>query len=80
MLVDTRNLVPISEANQNFSRVARLVDDRGSVVILRNNKPSYVVTKFATAEEDEFFDEAYVAELGRQLIAQHRVAFEELAK
>ena len=34
MTIDTNTMVSISEANQNFSKVARLVDERGSAVIL----------------------------------------------
>jgi len=84
MLVDTQNLVPISEANQSFSRVARMADERGSVVILRNNKPSYVLTTFNQAshdknEQDDVFDPEYVTQLGRQLIDQHRATLEALA-
>ena len=37
MNVNTENLVSITEANQNFSRVARMVDEKGPVVILKNN-------------------------------------------
>ena len=37
MNINTDNLVSITEANQNFSRVARMVDEKGSVVILKNN-------------------------------------------
>ena len=36
MLVDTNNLVSITEANQNFSKIARMVDESGSVVVLKN--------------------------------------------
>ena len=39
MKINTKNLVSITEANQNFSKVARLVDQQGSAVILKNNKP-----------------------------------------
>lgn len=35
MNVNTENLVSITEANQNFSRVARMVDEKGPVVILK---------------------------------------------
>ena len=42
MMIDTKNLVSITEANQNFSKVARLVDERGSAVILKNNIPRYL--------------------------------------
>ena len=43
MMVNTNNLVSITEANQNFSKVARLVDERGSAVILKNNTPRYLI-------------------------------------
>lgn len=46
MNVNTKTLVPISEANQNFSKVARLVDEFGSAVILKNNRPRYIITIF----------------------------------
>ena len=42
MIINTGNLVSITEANQNFSRVARLVDENGAAVILKNNTPRYV--------------------------------------
>ena len=58
MLADTRDMVSLTEANRNFSRVARLVDERGPVVILRNNQPRYVVIDYAqlnaeTAADDD---------------------------
>lgn len=49
MKVDTENLVSITEANQNFSRVARLVDARGSVIIMKNNVPRYLISEFGQA-------------------------------
>lgn len=39
MNIDTNTIVPISVANQNFSKVARLVDQYGSAVIMKNNTP-----------------------------------------
>ena len=45
MTIDTKTLISISEANQNFSKVARLVDEYGSAVILKNNIPRYLVIK-----------------------------------
>ena len=44
--IDTRRLVSMTEANQNFSRVARLVNENGSAVILKNNHPRYLVLDF----------------------------------
>ena len=46
MTVDTNLLVPMTDANQNFSKVARMVDEDGMAVIMKNNKPRYVVVDF----------------------------------
>ena len=46
MTVNTDALVPMTDANQNFSKVVRLVDENGMAVILKNNKPRYVVVDF----------------------------------
>jgi antitoxin Phd len=53
MLVNTKKIVSMSEANQNFSKVAKMVDEDKSVVIMKNNKPKYVVLDF-----EEFTKEA----------------------
>lgn len=35
MIINTNNMVSITEANQNFSRVSRMVDENGSAVVLK---------------------------------------------
>ena len=47
------NLVSISEANQNFSKVARMVDANGTAVILKNNTPKYILVDYQTLIKDE---------------------------
>ena len=39
MQVNIKNLVSITDANQNFSKVARMADENGAAVILKNNTP-----------------------------------------
>jgi len=46
MIINTENLVSITETNQNFSRVARLVDRTGAAVVLKNNTPRYIILDF----------------------------------
>ena len=53
MNVNTENLVSITEANQNFSRIARMVDEKGSVVILKNNSPRYLLIEFNQAQREQ---------------------------
>lgn len=51
MKIDTYWLVSMTEANQNFSRVARLVSENGSAVILKNNHPRYLILDFQKLNE-----------------------------
>lgn len=51
MKVNTDLLVPMTDANQNFSKVVRLVDEEGLAVIMKNNKPRYVVVEFSEYDE-----------------------------
>lgn len=80
MTVNTKNLVSITEANQNFSKVARMVDELGSVVILKNNAPRYLVIDFSKADENKIAKDEDVLAISRRLIAQNKEAYEELAK
>jgi antitoxin Phd len=80
MNVNTNNLVSITEANQNFSRVARLVDESGPVVILKNNVPRYLVLEFKSAEAEQLASDEDIAAISKRLIAKNRTAYEELAK
>ena len=50
MIVDTDTLISITEANQNFSKVTRLVDEKGAAVIMKNNAPKYIVIEFGRLE------------------------------
>ena len=80
MTVNTNNLVSITEANQNFSRVARMVDENGSVVILKNNRPRYLIMEFSKAEEEQLASDEALLDISRRLIDKNRKAYEVLAK
>ena len=80
MTINTDNLVSITEANQNFSRVERLVDQNGSVVILKNNVPRYLIMEFSAAEEEQLAAGEDVLAVSRRLIEKNKQAYEVLAK
>lgn len=80
MLIDTNNLVSITEANQNFSKVARMVDEQGSAVILKNNVPRYLVIDFDQAEQIQASADEEVMSISKKLIEKNRPAYEVLAK
>ena len=80
MKIDTNAMVSITEANQNFSKVARLVDEHGTAVILKNNVPRYLVIDFSTAEKDSAASDEDISNISKRLIEQNREAYEVLAK
>ncbi|MBE6812784.1 MAG: type II toxin-antitoxin system Phd/YefM family antitoxin [Ruminococcaceae bacterium] len=83
MMVNTNYLVPMTDANQNFSKVVRMVDESGMAVILKNNKPRYVIVDF-----DEYEEVSKIMQLRKQkinetaekILADNMEAFLELAK
>ena len=80
MTIDTNTMVSITEANQNFSKVARMVDELGSVVILKNNAPRYLVIDFSKAEESAVASDEDVLTLSKRLLEQNKEAYEVLAE
>ncbi len=80
MKINTNNLVSITEANQNFSKVARLVDENGSAVILKNNVPRYLIVEFGQAEEEQTASNEDITAISKRLISKNKQAYEELAK
>lgn len=80
MTVDTNTMISITEANQNFSKVARLVDEHGTAVILKNNVPRYLVIDFSRAEKERTADTEDILAISERLIQQNMEAYEVLAK
>lgn len=68
MKIDGDNLVSISEANKNFSKIARMADKKGSSVILKNNKISYVLLPYKEVEKEEIFPDENMEDLAQRLI------------
>ena len=95
MTIDTNTVVSISEANQNFSKVCRMVDNLGKAVIFKNNSPKYIVLDFSVAERAEgASDSADAADMvsyvpasreelsaaSRRMMEKYDEAYRELAK
>ena len=80
MVINTDNLVSITEANQNFSRVARMVDENGAAIILKNNVPRYVLMEFSQVEDEQQAKDEDILEISKRLIAKNKQAYEVLAK
>jgi antitoxin Phd len=80
MIIDMDKTVSMTEANQNFSKVARMAMKYGDVTILKNNKVFLTVhyapqddSVKATSDED-------VLASSEKLLKRNRHVYEELAK
>ena len=80
MFINTNALVAMTEANQNFSKVVRLVDEQGAAVILKNNKPRYAVVDFSEYDSFQAYRREMLDKTADTLISENLEAFRELAK
>ncbi len=80
MTIDTDTMISITEANQNFSRVTKLVDEHGTAVILKNNIPRYLVIDFSKAEKEKVAPIEDGAAISERLLRQNMETYEVLAK
>ena len=63
-----------------FLKVARLVDEHGSAVILKNNVPRYLIIDFCKAEENTAASDEDVISLSRKIMAKNKAAYEVLSQ
>ena len=80
VLIDTNSMVSMTEANQNFSKVARIVDKNGSAIILKNNAPKYIILEYKQVEEESHIENDELLSVSKRFIAKNKEAYEVLAK
>ena len=80
MKIDTDTIASMTEANQNFSRVARIADRFGEAIIFKNNRPKYKLIDLEQEEDLELTDDEKIDIVAKRLLNEYRPAFLELAK
>ena len=81
MKPDAPIMVPISEADKDFSYVMYMADILGRVVILKDNKPKYLLIDLdQEALIYDLTEEEKLEIAAKRIMRQHKPAFEELAK
>jgi len=80
MIINTKDLISLTEANQNFSKVARTVDEKGSVIILKNNNPHYIIIDFKKFEQLGLSANEDLGSIAGRILKDNLKAFTELAK
>ena len=80
MMIDTNAIVSSTEANRNFSRVAKRAESKGRVYVFKNNRPKLLVIDLDAEPQIEMSEEEKFQLVTQRILTQHRTAFEELAK
>lgn len=80
MIVNTENMVSMTEANQNFSKVAKIASMEGSALVMRNNKPEYILIKINNDRNYETVDDEKFEAVSKKLLKQNLEAYKKLAE
>ena len=80
MTIDTSAIVTATEANQNFSKVAKLAEKKGRVVVFKNNRPKLLVIDLDTEPQIDMTEDEKLEFVAARILREHLAAFEELAK
>lgn len=78
---DTQMMVPISEADKDFSHIMHMADIHGRVVILKDNKPKYLLIDLdQEALIYDLTEEERLEIASKRIMNQYRPTFKELPK
>lgn len=80
MIVDTKQIVSITDANQNFSKATRIADENGIAVVFKNNRPKYKLINLEVEPDLELTDDEKIDVVARRIMQRFKPAFLELAK
>ena len=80
MTINTNEIVSVSEANQNFSKVTRIAEKNGQAVIFKNNKPKYILLDLENNPIIEMTDDEKIDFFAARILKKYKSAFLELAK
>ena len=80
MLVETNQILSVTEANKNFSRAASMAEANGQVVIFKNNRPNYVLYDLDSSPQIEMTEDEKIDFVAARILRKYKEAFLELAK
>lgn len=80
MMIDTTQIITVTEANQNFSRATRIADEKGAALVFKNNRPKYKLVNLEVEPDLELTDDEKIDIVARRIMARFKPAFQELAK
>lgn len=80
MIIDTAQIITVTEANQNFSIATRIADEKGAALVFKNNRPKYKLTNLEVEPDLELTEDEKIDIVARRIMKRFKPAFLELAK
>lgn len=80
MNINTDTIATMTEANQNFSRVARVAESNGQAVIFKNNRPKFLLIDVESNNYFEITDDEKIDIAAKRVMTKFKPALRELAK
>lgn len=80
MLIDTKQIITITEANQNFSGATRIADEHSEALVFKNNRPKYKPVNPEVEPDLELTDDEKIEIVAARIMKRFKPAFMELAK
>ena len=74
------NIESIKEKIRNFSKVARLVDETGAALILKNNKPRYLIVEYQAVDDLYLVEDEELELVSKAIIDKNNRVYKELDK
>ena len=80
MNINTETITTMTEANQNFSKVAKVAENNGQAVIFKNNRPKYMLIDLENSPMIEMTEDEKIDFVAARILKKYKAAFLELAK
>jgi antitoxin Phd len=80
MIIDTNQIITMTDANQNFSKASKTANKYGQAIIIKNNKPKYLLVDLENDNYLELTDDEKIEIVAKRILNKHILAFKELAK
>ena len=80
MNINTETITTMTEANQNFSKVAKVAENNGQAVIFKNNKPKFLLIDVDSDFYFDITDDEKIDVAAKRIMNRFKPALEELAK
>ena len=80
MDINTNAIATMTEANQNFSKVAKIAEANGQAIIFKNNRPKFLLIDTDFESYFDITDDEKIDIAAKRIMKRYKSALEELAK